>query len=59
MRHYFAIALGVLGMGAFLASPLAAAERPHSIVLVKGKKAKSKFKPHKGIKRKAHPVTRH
>jgi hypothetical protein len=62
MRN-FAIALGAFGVAALLASPLAAAERPaqHSTVLVKGKKPKSnsKFKTHKGIKRKAHPVTRH
>ena len=60
MRHW-AIALGLLCAAAFAVSPLGAAPRAGhgSVLLVKGKKAKSKFKAHKAIKRKAHPVIRH
>lgn len=59
--RFTAIGLGLCLTLGLLSSPLAAAvhKSGDGVVPAKFKKNKSKVKPHKAQKRKAHPVTRH
>jgi hypothetical protein len=59
MRH-LAIALGLCLTFGLLSSPLAAAQGSpaHGAMLVKAKRNKSKFKPHKATKRHARRANR-
>ena len=59
MRH-LVIALGLCLSVGILSSPLSAAQgsAAHHTMLVKAKKSKSKFKPHKAPKRHARKVKR-